>query len=51
MPLVFISIPPNQRRHRTRTLVPDPRFTLRGSHRMSELRAYRVRLMTQANSW
>ena len=51
MPLVFLWIPPNQRSHRTRTLVADPRFALRGSYTMSELRAYRARLMTQANSW
>jgi hypothetical protein len=50
MPLVSKRIPPNQRSHRTTTLVADPRFTLHGSYRVSELRAYRARLMTQANS-
>ncbi|MDB6103178.1 MAG: hypothetical protein JWO52_3177 [Gammaproteobacteria bacterium] len=50
MPLVFKCIPPNQRSHRTKTLVVDPRFTLHRSYTMSELRAYRARLMTQPNS-
>jgi hypothetical protein len=45
-----IPLSPNQHSHSTGTLVAGPGFTSGGSCRMTGLHAYRVRLMTQANS-